>query len=111
MYSKDEDGGRYANLGFVNNMKIGEEYLVIMEYEVTKLDEQEIATLLSDFSFFPVFAYEDSGSYQINPYTEPGYLWVSYKGLENNEFFAESDEVYQKLMQMKYELIAEFPAG
>lgn len=110
MYSGKKNGSNYANLGFVNSMKVGEEYLVIMQAEVSKLDEHEITTLLTDTSFFPIFAYKDSESYQINPFTEPGSIWVPYKGMENNEFFAESDEVYQKLMNMKHDLVSEFPA-
>lgn len=109
MYNVKLHNDYFLNTGFVNAMKVGENYLIIMETQMEKLDPKKIPVLFTDCIVFPVFAYKDSASHQINPVLEQDTLWVCYKGLEENEFFALSEEVYGKLMDMKHSVLEKFP--
>lgn len=96
-----------ANTGFINAMLPGNEYLVFLETKVDNVLKEKTETFYSyDSNLFTVFAYQDAADPAFPQVFDTSY--VSYEDVKQNEFFAASEEGYQKLMDRKHELLQEF---
>jgi len=101
------DGTR--NMGFVNEMKKDDEYLVFITEKIKNLKGEIIDTYdVVDTIITPVFNYENTENVIIPwEHTEEGY--VKYQLVENNEFFVASQEALNVIVDMKEELLNSYP--
>lgn len=96
-----------VNMGFVNAMNKGEEYLVFLS-EVKKSEEYATQIYLTPETIVtPIFAY-DNHQNAIVPAKYEDYLIVNYTDVENNEFFATSEEGVSILNDVKQRLIRKY---
>lgn len=85
-----------VNMGFCNEMKVGEEYLVYITDRVNTIDESENVYLIPSTIVYPVFAYDIRES-------EPTgtAMYVSYSKVKDYEYFAQSQEGLAALLQLR----------
>lgn len=96
-----------ANTGFINAMISGNEYLIFLETKADNVLKEKTETFYSyDSILFTVFAYQDAADPAFPQVF--GTSYVSYEEVKQNEFFAASEEGYQKLMDRKHELLYSF---
>lgn len=96
-----------ANMGFINFMEEGEEYLLFIEEKVDTLDPLDNTYVVVDAIVSPVFSYKDKDN--IIAKTEGEISYVPFSEVSQNEFFVNSNEVLDMLMGLKHDLIEEFP--
>lgn len=100
-----------VNMGFVNEMQTGDEYLVFLDYliEADTVKEKNIYRL-SEFVVTPIFSYQEHE----NVLTVPKSDWdtsVPYTEVENNEFFAVTQYGIDRLNELKAKLLEQYPAS
>lgn len=85
------------NMGFVNRMVSGEEYIVYISEKVTSLDETEQVYQVFQTSIAPIFACRDIE----NVIPEGNF---SYSDIKNNEFLVQTEKALEKMTAMKKRL-------
>ena len=98
-----------VELGFVNFMKKGDEYLVFLDQKAMTAnpDDNNNYPLFGGFIIAPIFNYEDKENNLIK--TSDDNPYVPYKEVRQNEFFVRSNERLQKLENLKHNLIKKYP--
>lgn len=99
-----------VNMGFVNEMQTGDEYLVFLDYliEADTVKEKNIYRL-SEFIVTPIFSYQEHENVLAVPKSD----WdtsVPYTEVENNEFFAVTQYGIDRLNELKAKLLEQYPA-
>lgn len=95
-----------ANLNFINLMEPGEEYLIFLDGKLANPYESNVY-LLPDLIIPPVFNYEDKEHVILDvPEDNP---YVPYAKVKNNEFFVNSEEALDALMEAKHALLEKYP--
>lgn len=100
-----------VNMGFVNEMQTGDEYLVFLDYliEADTVKEKNIYRL-SEFIVTPIFSYQEHENVLAVPKSD----WdtsVPYTEVENNEFFAVTQYGIDRLNELKAKLLEQYPAS
>lgn len=90
------------NMGFVNEMEKGNEYLVMLGEERTSLELKQSIYPTVDCIITMIFAYDEME----NNVAKEDY--VPYTELENSEVFANSQEAIDLFEQMKTELLEKY---
>lgn len=101
-----------AQRGFVNILRIGSDYLVFIQSEIsTPLMESETPTyqLYDQFLSTPIFCYEEIENKIVMP-SQKGKTYVPYTEVKDNEFFVTTEEGNQAFLALKAELLARYPA-
>jgi hypothetical protein len=97
-----------ASMVFVNNMKKDNEYLVFLEEKIDTLEGDRIPTYrIPSYSLTPIFNYEDKEHNIITVNEEIKY--VPYSDVSQNEFFVDTEEVLEELLEFKHELLSLYP--
>ena len=94
--------------GFVNILKVGEEYLIFATEVLQDLNEDLPAIKLYDeYLISPVFCYEECENV-ISPLLGDT-LAVSYKDVKDNEFFSASEKGIEMLEEFKGKMLSLYP--
>lgn len=94
--------------GFVNILKVGEEYLIFATEVLQDLNGDLSAIKLYDeYLISPVFCYEECENV-ISPLLGET-LGVPYKDVKNNEFFAASEKGMKMLKEFKGKMLSLYP--
>lgn len=96
-----ESGGIFwdaksINMGFCNEMQVGEEYLVYIMERVDTIDERENVYLIPGIVTSPIFAYEPRESQPLGNFN-----YVSYSKVSDYEYFAQSQEGLDALLNLR----------
>lgn len=98
-----------CNTGFVNFMRVNQEYLVFLdEHAENIINEKTEAFLTTSTMMMPVYAYEDFSDCIIADELRPDTRSVAYSKLKDNEFFVQSEEAYNKLLEAKHDLLRSY---
>lgn len=98
-----------SNIGFVNIMQPGDEYLIFLEEEIETLAPEEYHLYsLTESIITPIFNYDDQSNTVI-PLKDPNDRYVSYEEVKDNEFMVSSDEALDALMELKHDLLRQYP--
>lgn len=102
---------KYVECGFVNIMKPGNEYLVFISEKVDALKEETPVYRIYDrFFISPLFCYSDDFSRVVISVVDV-LTYVPYKELQENEFFATTEETMQTIYALKEEMLSMYPVG
>ena len=104
--------GKLAELGFVNEMREGQEYLIFLEKKINHLSfyntnakdtYQVMPTLIT-----PIFGYEDRENVIID-IPQGTSTYVQYSLVRENEFFVTSKQALTTLIEMKHRFLNTYP--
>lgn len=101
---------KIAELHFVNEMEEGKDYLIFLEKKIDPLDkrEQQAIYRVVESVITPVFGYEEREN-KIVDVSESISTYIDYKLVKDNEFFVTSQKTLDGFMELKKQLLAQFP--
>lgn len=101
---------KIAELHFVNEMEEGKDYLIFLEKKIDPLDkrEQQAIYRVVESVITPVFGYEEREN-KIVDVSESISTYTDYKLVKDNEFFVTSQKTLDGFMELKKQLLAQFP--
>lgn len=101
---------RIAELHFVNEMEEGKDYLIFLEKKIDPLDkrEQQAIYRVVESVITPVFGYEEREN-KIVDVSESISTYIDYELVKDNEFFVTSQKTLDGFMELKKQLLAQFP--
>lgn len=101
---------KIAELHFVNEMEKGKDYLIFLEKKIDPLDkrEQQAIYRVVESVITPVFGYEEREN-KIVDVSESISTYIDYKLVKDNEFFVTSQKTLDGFMELKKQLLAQFP--
>ena len=105
----NEDKRVIAQMGFVNRMEAGKDYLVFLDHKMETLDNDDSTFQLADeYLIAPIFSYDTHENVTIEiPEGQPTY--VDYSDVKNNEFFACTKKALEYMLGIKYEMLTLYP--
>lgn len=101
---------KIAELHFVNEMEEGKDYLIFLEKKIDPLDKREQRAIyrVVESVITPVFGYEEREN-KIVDVSESISTYIDYKLVKDNEFFVTSQKTLDGFMELKKQLLAQFP--
>lgn len=101
---------KIAELHFVNEMEEGKDYLIFLEKKIDPLDKREQQTIyrVVESVITPVFGYEEREN-KIVDVSKSISTYTDYKLVKDNEFFVTSQKTLDGFMELKKQLLAQFP--
>lgn len=100
--------GPAINMGFVNEMKTGESYLVFLDKKIETYDDMHLYLKNDDYFLAPVFSYTDSKqSFHNSDDTETNS--VLYSTVKDDEFFLMSQQAVDEIKTFKEALFLKYP--
>ena len=101
---------KIAELHFVNEMEEGKDYLIFLEKKIDPLDkrEQQAIYRVVESVITPVFGYEERET-KIVAVSESISTYIDYELVKDNEFFVTSQKTLDGFMELKKQLLAQFP--
>lgn len=101
---------KIAELHFVNEMEEGKDYLIFLEKKIDPLDkrEQQAIYRVVESVITPVFGYEEREN-KIVDVSESISTYIDYELVKDNEFFVTSQKTLDGFMELKKQLLAQFP--
>lgn len=101
---------KIAELHFVNEMEEGKDYLIFLEKKIDPLDkrEQQAIYRVVESVITPVFGYEEREN-KIVDVSESISTYIDYELVKDNEFFITSQKTLDEFMELKKQLLAQFP--
>lgn len=87
------------NMGFVNEMTVGKEYLVFLGKELNTYSKDRIY-LTADYTIVPIFACDNVENI-MDPTLTDGVIYTSYDRVSGAEFFVLSDNLQEKVWNYK----------
>ena len=101
---------KIAELHFVNEMEEGKDYLIFLEKKIDPLDkrEQQAIYRVVESVITPVFGYEEREN-KIVDVSESISTYINYELVKDNEFFVTSQKTLDGFMELKKQLLAQFP--
>lgn len=104
------DDLKTVECGFLNIPRVGFEYLIFAEERVDALSELiPVYRLYGDYFIAPIFCYKDF-PHTITP-TIGETTYIPYKGVKDNEFFAETENGFQIWDDLKKRILTAYPAS
>lgn len=104
------DDLKTVECGFLNIPRVGFEYLIFAEERVDALSELiPVYRLYGDYFIAPIFCYKDF-PHTITP-TSGETTYIPYKGVKDNEFFAETENGFQIWDDLKKRILTAYPAS
>lgn len=91
------------NLGFVNAMKVGEEYLVFLADEQYSVELEKVIYPTITCNITMIFSYDDIENVVVNK------IYVPYEEVKNSEIFARTKEAEELFLKIKGELLEAYP--
>lgn len=101
---------KIAELHFVNEMEEGKDYLIFLEKKIDPLDKrkQQAIYRVVESVITPVFGYEEREN-KIVDVSESISTYIDYELVKDNEFFITSQKTLDGFMELKKQLLAQFP--
>ena len=101
---------KIAELHFVNEMEEGKDYLIFLEKKIDPLDkrEQQAIYRVVESVITPVFGYEEREN-KIVDVSKSISTYIDYELVKDNEFFVTSQKTLDEFMELKKQLLAQFP--
>ncbi len=101
---------KIAELHFVNEMEEGKDYLIFLEKKIDPLDKrkQQAIYRVVESVITPVFGYEEREN-KIVDVSESISTYINYELVKDNEFFITSQKTLDEFMELKKQLLAQFP--
>ena len=101
---------KIAELHFVNEMEEGKDYLIFLEKKIDPLDkrEQQAIYRVVESVITPVFGYEEREN-KIVDVSKSISTCIDYELVKDNEFFVTSQKTLDGFMELKKQLLAQFP--
>lgn len=101
---------KIAELHFVNEMEEGKDYLIFLEKKIDPLDkrEQQAIYRVVESVITPVFGYEEREN-KIVDVSKSISTYIDYEMVKDNEFFVTSQKTLDGFMELKKQLLAQFP--
>lgn len=101
---------KIAELHFVNEMEEGKDYLIFLEKKIDPLDkrEQQAIYRVVESVITLVFGYEEREN-KIVDVSESISTYIDYELVKDNEFFVTSQKTLDGFMELKKQLLAQFP--
>lgn len=101
---------KIAELHFVNEMEEGKDYLIFLEKKIDPLDKREQQTIyrVVESVITPVFGYEEREN-KIVDVSKSISTYIDYELVKDNEFFVTSQKTLDGFMELKKQLLAQFP--
>ena len=101
---------KIAELHFVNEMEEGKDYLIFLEKKIDPLDkrEQQAIYRVVESVITPVFGYEEREN-KIVDVSKSISTYIDYELVKDNEFFVTSQKTLDGFMELKKQLLAQFP--
>ena len=101
---------KIAELHFVNEMEEGKDYLIFLEKKIDPLDkrEQQAIYRVVESVITPVFGYEEREN-KIVDVSESISTYIDYELVKDNEFFVTSQKTLDGFMELKKQLLTQFP--
>lgn len=101
---------KIAELHFVNEMEEGKDYLIFLEKKIDPLDkrEQQAIYRVVESVITPVFGYEEREN-KIVDVSKSISTYINYELVKDNEFFVTSQKTLDGFMELKKQLLAQFP--
>lgn len=101
---------KIAELHFVNEMEKGKDYLIFLEKKIDPLDkrEQQAIYRVVESVITPVFGYEEREN-KIVDVSKSISTYIDYELVKDNEFFVTSQKTLDGFMELKKQLLAQFP--
>lgn len=90
------------NMGFVNEMTVGKEYLVFLGKELNTYSKDRIY-LTADYTIVPIFACDNVENI-MDPTLTDGVIYTSYDRVSGAEFFVLSDNLQEKVWNYKQQI-------
>lgn len=106
-YDRTSEYINIVNMGFINELEIGEEYLVLLNGKVKTID-QKIVYEAPSFLVTPFFSYSDTEN-SLPELENNSDSYVAYSKVSQNEFFVQNENALNMLNELKTELIQMFP--
>lgn len=92
------------NMGFVNEMKVGDKYLIFMDRKKETKDGEEIYITSAGCGFATIFSYKDYNSIASSSIDDLANT-VYYEDVSDSEYFLMSDESIYKMNCFKNEIL------
>lgn len=107
---RDNPNGRLAELGFVNEMRAGMEYLIFLEKKIDtlKTDDQRDVYRLAEALITPIFGYEDRENVIVDV-SQNYSTYVDYSSVSGNEFFMTTQTGLNEIINIKRQLLIKYP--
>ena len=101
---------KIAELHFVNEMEEGKDYLIFLEKKIDPLDKrkQQAIYRVVESVITPVFGYEEREN-KIVDVSKSISTYIDYELVKDNEFFVTSQKTLDEFMELKKQLLAQFP--
>lgn len=101
---------KIAELHFVNEMEEGKDYLIFLGKKIDPLDkrEQQAIYRVVESVITPVFGYEEREN-KIVDVSKSISTYIDYELVKDNEFFVTSQKTLDGFMELKKQLLAQFP--
>ena len=101
---------KIAELHFVNEMEEGKDYLIFFLLFIDPLDkrEQQAIYRVVESVITPVFGYEEREN-KIVDVSKSISTYIDYELVKDNEFFVTSQKTLDGFMELKKQLLAQFP--
>lgn len=101
---------KIAELHFVNEMEEGKDYLIFLEKKIDPLDKrkQQAIYRVVESVITPVFGYEEREN-KIVDVSKSISTYIDYELVKDNEFFITSQKTLDEFMELKKQLLAQFP--
>lgn len=101
---------KIAELHFVNEMEEGKDYLIFLEKKIDPLDKrkQQAIYRVVESVITPVFGYEEREN-KIVDVSKSISTYIDYELVKDNEFFVTSQKTLDGFMELKKQLLAQFP--
>ena len=101
---------KIAELHFVNEMEEGKDYLIFLEKKIDPLDKrkQQAIYRVVESVITPVFGYEEREN-KIVDVSKSISTYINYELVKDNEFFITSQKTLDEFMELKKQLLAQFP--
>ena len=101
---------KIAELHFVNEMEEGKDYLIFLEKKIDPLDKREHQAIyrVVESVITPVFGYEEREN-KIVDVSKSISTYIDYELVKDNEFFVTSQKTLDGFMELKKQLLAQFP--
>ena len=99
-YLQDEPPS--INMGFVNELEVGNEYLIFLETKLETLNPQEEVYIIPGTAVAPIFAYKERESFPAGEET-----YVLYNQVQDYEYFAQTQEVLDALRALRKTVMEE----
>ena len=104
IFMNSSDDTPEINMGFVNEMKVGKNYLIFLD---EKIENSNMYSLKSSL-IKPIFAYENIENKPCVSTMKPENATL-YSNMSSNEFFVESESGLEKINHLKKSFLEKYP--